>query len=180
MIIIIEGVDCSGKSTFASKLAEKTGFEVIKGSSFEISELGSDGMYNYMMELLDKKDIIIDRFLWSNLVYGLLYSYPMMLPEQYDALIDKLDRKAFVIYLHAPEGVIRYRMGERGDDMVRQDEISPILTEYKNVMYGYFRPKMMMSLDTSNSDFDIATAMMKDFISLDLTKIYINNNNNNA
>jgi len=173
MIIVLEGCDCVGKTTFAEMLADKTGFEVVKGSSFEISELGADGMFKHMIELLDRENIIIDRFFYSNLVYGKLFNYPMMSPEQYDLLVEKLDKTALVIYLHAQSGVITHRMLNRGDDMVGIRHIDSILEEYIKVFYGNFRPKQKLVLDTQYSDFNIATAMVKEFIEQDSTKSYI-------
>jgi thymidylate kinase len=173
MIIVLEGSDCVGKTTFANMLAEKTGFEVVKGSSFEISELGADGMFKHMMELLDQKDIIVDRFFYSNLVYGKLFNYPMMTPEQYDELVEKLDKNALLLYLHAPESTITYRMANRGDDMIKAENISDILNEYTNVLYGDFRPKMRLTLDTSVADFNMATAMIKEVIEQDAFKMFV-------
>jgi thymidylate kinase len=172
-IIILEGVDCAGKSTFAEMLSKKTGFEILKGSSFEIANLGADGMFKHMMELLDKKDIIIDRFVYSNLVYGKLFDYPMMTPEQYDELIDKLDRNAMLIYLHAPIGVIKYRMANRGDDMVKADNVEDIINGYTDVLYGDFRPKMKLVFDTSESNFNYATSMIEEIIEQDMFKTFI-------
>ena len=161
MAIILEGSDCTGKTTFAQKLSEKLGFEVVKGSSFEIAELGADGMFEHMMSLLDRDDIIIDRFFYSNLVYGRLFNYPMMNPEQYDQLVDKLEGNGLLIYLHAPEGIIRYRMKKRGDDMIKADDISNILASYKEELYGDFRPRLMMAFDTTDTDFEPETDLIK-------------------
>lgn len=174
MIIFAEGCDCVGKTTFAEMLAEKTGFEIVKGSSFEISELGADGMFEYMMGILDKKDIIVDRFFYSNLVYGELFGYPMMTEDQYDRLVEKLDKKGIVLYLHAPEGTIRYRMANRGDDMVKEERIKSILEKYQEVLFGDFRPKSMMVLDTSVIDFNSATSMVNEIIDQDMFKTFIN------
>jgi thymidylate kinase len=172
-VIIIEGCDCSGKTTFANMLAEKTGYEIVKGSSFEIAELGQDGMFEHMMNLLDRDNIIIDRFFYSNLVYGKLFNYPMMTPEQYDRLVDKLDSKALVLYLHSPEGVVKYRMENRGDDMVKVEHIKSILNEYIDVFYGDFRPKFKMVFDTSVFDTNVATAMVREIIEQDMFKTFI-------
>jgi thymidylate kinase len=173
VIVILEGSDCVGKTTFAELLSEKTGYEVVKGSSFEISELGADGMFEHMMSLLDRDNIIIDRFLYSNLVYGKLFDYPMMTPEQYDTLVEKMDTKALAIYLHAPVGVIKHRMANRGDDMIKAENIQDIVDEYIKVMYGDFRPKTKLVLDTSNSNFNFATAMVKEMIEQVMVKTYL-------
>jgi thymidylate kinase len=171
MIIIMEGCDCTGKTTFAEMLAEKTGFEVVKGSSFEIAELGQFGMYEHMWNLLDRDNIIIDRFLYSNLVYGSIYNYPMMQPIQYMSLVEKLNRRALVVYLQASPIVISERMAIRGDDMIKADDIHTILASYNNNINGLFMPKTMLSLDTTNSNFNVATAMVTEFI--DSAKTYI-------
>jgi len=159
---MLEGVDCSGKSTFAEKLAEKTGFEIVKGSSFEISKLGADGMYQFMSDLLKRKDIIIDRLYLSNIIYGEKYGYPMMTEEQYASLSDMTDLFSLVVYLHAPVGVIQYRMLKRGDDMIEIDDIEDILNRYNEALYGEFRPRTVLSIDTSLIDTDKATNMVKE------------------
>lgn len=173
MIIVLEGCDAVGKTTFANMLAEKTGYEIVKGSSFEISELGAFGMYEHMWELLDRDNIIIDRFLYSNLVYGSLYNYPMMQPVQYFSLVQKLNRTSLVVYLHAHQHIIAERMTNRGDDMIKVEDIGKILDRYNNNINGVFMPKTMLSLDTTNSDFNIATGMVKEMIDNDLFKTYI-------
>ena len=175
MNIILEGTDCSGKSTFAQMLSEKTDYEVIQGSSFKISNLGADGMFEYTMELLERKDVIIDRIFYSNLVYGKLFNYPMMTTKQYDKLVNKLNRNSLFIYLHAPISVLKSRMEKRGDDMIKVENIGDILNSYKEVLHGAFRPKMMFSLDTSLSDFNTTTSMIKEIIRLEETGIYIKN-----
>lgn len=164
MILILEGSDCTGKTTYAKMLSEKLGFEILKGSYFEISELGACGMYKHMMDLLDNDNIIIDRFMHSNLVYGELFKYPMMTDSQYDDLIDKLDEYAILVYLHAPKGTIEYRIENRGDDMIKSENANMILEKYKDVMYGDFRPKFMLSIDTSIFDIEQATDLIVNIV----------------
>lgn len=149
-IIVLEGCDCSGKSTFAQKLAEKLGYEIVKGSSFEISKLGQDGMFEHMSNLLDRENIIIDRFLYSNLVYGSLFDYPMMTPQQYDHLVEKLDEKAFLVYMYAHKDKLSYRMQSRGDDMVKVENIESILEKYRHEMFEDFRPSLSLNVDTTS------------------------------
>jgi len=160
--IILEGVDCSGKTTFAEKLAEKTGFEIVKGSSFKTSKLGAVRMYKFMSDLLKRKDIIIDRLYLSNLIYGAKYNYPMMTRWQYAILSDMTNSFSLVVYLHAPVSVIQYRMLKRGDDMIEIDDIEDILNRYNEALYGEFRPRTVLSIDTSLIDIDKATNMVKE------------------
>lgn len=175
MILILEGCDCVGKTTFAERLSERTGYEIVKGSSFEISELGADGMFEHMMALLDRKDIIIDRFFYSNIVYGYMYNYPVMSIDQYLELRDKMNKKALLVYLHAPTAVLKERMEKRGDDMIKVDEIALIKESYRDILQGLTTPKTMLSLDTNDSNFDIATSMVTEFVKLQETAMYIHN-----
>lgn len=162
MAIILEGCDCTGKTTFAKKLAEKTGFEIVKGSSFKISKLGADEMYQFMFDLLKRKDVIIDRLYLSNLVYGAKYNYPMMTEEQYANLSDMTNLFSLVVYLYAPVGVIQHRMLKRGDDMIGIEDIEDILNRYNEALYGEFRPRTVLLIDTSLVDIDKATNMVKE------------------
>lgn len=173
MNIVLEGCDCVGKTTFAQMLSQKTGYEIVKGSSFQIAELGQDGMFEHMMGLLDRDNIIIDRFFYSNLVYGKLYNYPMMNIMQYAKLTTKLNKKALVIYLQASPFVIKERMATRGDDMIKAQDIDKILDTYNEDINGLFMPKAMLSLDTTQSDFNIATAMVAEMVDGEMFKTYI-------
>lgn len=165
-ILILEGCDAVGKDTFAKILSKKTGYEIVRGSSFEISELGSDEMFRFSMELFDRKNIILNRSFYSNLVYGKLFNYPMMSSEQYDELVYKLDEKrAIVVYLHAPQGVIEYRLDSRGDDAIKSKDVESIINKYKDVMYGDFRPSFMLSIDSSATYFEYEANIIKKILS---------------
>ncbi|MDS7057154.1 deoxynucleoside kinase [Klebsiella pneumoniae] len=175
-IIILEGADCVGKTTFANELADKTGYAIVKGSSFEIAEKGADAMFAHMMSLLDLKDVIIDRFFYSNLVYGNLYDYPMMEYNQYLKLLDKMNQKALLVYLNAPTSVLRERMEKRGDDMIKADDLRPIKEGYRNVLHSIATPKMLLSLRTDDSNIKISTSMVAEFVKLQETAMHIHNN----
>lgn len=150
-IIIIEGCDCAGKSTLAQELHKITGYEIVKGSSFEISQLGPEGMYKHMMQLLDRNNIIIDRFYLSNLVYGELYGYPMMKEYQFGDLTAKAELKALNVYVTAPEQVLKNRMRNRGDDKVKENEIASILAKYEEGMRNHLTNQpLVLRVDTGH------------------------------
>lgn len=151
MVIILEGCDATGKSTLAEELSKVTGFGVFKGSSFEISELGADGMYEYMLELLSNDNIIIDRFMHSNIVYGNLFGYPTMSTEQYENILEKIDNtNSLVVYLHASEYDIKERLAIRGDDRIKEKDIVSIMDSYTETMLGGdLSPSLMLSINTS-------------------------------
>lgn len=151
-IIILEGCDASGKDTFGLRLADELGYEMVRGSSFEISELGADGMFEYMSELLDRDNIVINRFMHSNLVYGALFDYPMMSHEQYDKLTKKINEVALPIYLYSEPHVIKERLSSRGDDMVKASYVDSILRAYSHEWVGKYSTVRLLAIDTEYSD----------------------------
>lgn len=160
MIIILEGCDGVGKTTFAEKLSEETGFKVVKGSSFEIAELGTLKMFKYMNGILDIDNIIIDRFLYSNIVYGKLFNYPMMTDSQYRTLIKKMSKNSLLVYLHADRDEIAKRLSNRGDDMIKIGNIGDIIEGYNDALYNGYKPSSMLSIDTTNCGFSTMSSFI--------------------
>lgn len=85
MIVIVEGIDRVGKSTFCERLHEYSNWPVYKHDSelFKYSDMDDRNETDKMLQLLDvidqlddqfdpdaKRGIIFDRFHLSNLVYG--------------------------------------------------------------------------------------------------------------
>lgn len=175
MILILEGCDCSGKDTLAEALAEKTGFEIVRGSSFEIASKGTDYMFDYMMDLLDRKNIIINRFYLSNYVYGNIYNYPTMSYKQFVELSNKADKKALSIYLTALIIDIKSRMNNRGDEYIKIEEIESILNGYSEALINpLVAPKMFLTLNTSFiPNMSLTASMIKEMIEVDETRIFI-------
>lgn len=162
-IIILEGCDAVGKTTFAKTISEKLNFNIVKGSSFEISELGRDKMFEYMMSLMSKDNIVIDRFVHSNLVYGSLFNYPQLSIEQYQKLIKKINDKALLVYLYADSDAIKKRINSRGDDRINVSHIDKILSSYDNVfMNNKFKPRTLLSIDTTGFHLDIGMSFIVD------------------
>lgn len=173
-IIILEGCDAVGKSSIAEDLARITGFEIIKGSSFEISQLGEDGMFKYMMDLLDKKNIIIDRFFWSNYVYGKLYDYPTMSIGQFARLANKAEANALTVYITANKEVIKRRMQKRGDDMIKADEVDSILSKYEEAISNSATfQKMMLRFDNTIVSNKHIALVISEIAKLDETKMFM-------
>lgn len=136
MIYFLEGNECCFKSTVAEKLHKATGFEIIKGSSFELSQKPNDELYFYFDSILNLDDIIVDRFIYSNLVYAYLYEdYSILSDKQVKQLQNKMNKKKVcTIFLTASDEVIKGRLRIRGDDYVNEDMISSINNKYIEVI----------------------------------------------
>lgn len=134
-MIILEGTDCCYKSTVADKLSKELGYPVIKGSSFELAKSGSEKLFEHFNKLADEDNVIIDRYIYSNLVYAKKFkNYSILTEEQQRAIEEKIRDKAKVIYLHADPKVIKQRLLERGDEYINDRDIEPVLELYREVM----------------------------------------------
>ncbi|MCY8499398.1 deoxynucleoside kinase [Bacillus atrophaeus] len=134
-MIILEGTDCCYKSTVADKLSKEFGYPVIKGSSFELATSGNEKLFDHFNKLADDDNVIIDRYIYSNLVYARKFKdYSILTEEQQRAIEKKIRDKAEVIYLHADPKVIKQRLCERGDEYITERDIEPVLGLYREVM----------------------------------------------
>lgn len=134
-MIILEGTDCCYKSTVADKLSKELGYPVLKGSSFELAKSGNEKLFEHFNKLADEDNVIIDRYIYSNLVYAKKFKdYSILTEEQQRTIEKKIRDKAKVIYLYADAKVIKQRLRERGDEYINDRDIEPVLGLYREVM----------------------------------------------
>ena len=136
MNIIVVGCDCTGKSTLIELIQKSTGFEVLKGSSFELTGgKTEDELFNTMLDLAKKNNIIYDRFAHCNHVYAPLYNDYAQLKEHHIRQVElALPKDSFIIHLTAKKDVILERFNTRGEDYVDEARITPILEGYDNIL----------------------------------------------
>ncbi|KQU12081.1 hypothetical protein ASG46_05960 [Bacillus sp. Leaf49] len=151
MIIILEGCDCCYKSTVAKQLSKTLDCKTLRGSSFELAKGSQDSLYDYCFELTEHDNLIIDRYIYSNLVYATMFpGHAKLSDEQVSNIEDKLLSKAKLIYLYARPEVIKERILSRGDDQVNTKDVEPIVELYNEVI-----PKSKLhtySFDTEKYD----------------------------
>lgn len=135
MFIVIDGCDATYKTTLANKLAKKLNFPVIKGSTFELSKCDNKQLFDRFLKLAQLDNVVIDRFIYSNLVYASLYSdYAILNQSQFDEIEKLIKDKSLLIYLTSDAKTIKNRLRNRGDDYVNEDMIEKILDKYAEVM----------------------------------------------
>ncbi|KDE21708.1 hypothetical protein EF83_22200 [Bacillus subtilis] len=133
--IILEGPDCCFKSTVAAKLSKELKYPIIKGSSFELATSGNEKLFEHFNKLADEDNVIIDRFVYSNLVYAKKFKdYSILTEQQLRFIEDKIKVKAKVVYLHADPSIIKERLSVRGDEYIEGKDIDSILGLYREVM----------------------------------------------
>ncbi len=110
IIIILEGIDKSGKSTIANFLKEKFGFEIVK-----CSQPKGDAYKEYVSKLNKvNKNTVFDRFCYGELVYGPLYRGKSQIDNKKLANIETLAsaKNAIIIYCYDKPELIAKRFNK--------------------------------------------------------------------
>ncbi|MFP9052259.1 hypothetical protein ACLI10_17330, partial [Enterococcus faecalis] len=80
--------------------------------------------FEHFNKLADEDNVIIDRFVYSNLVYAKKFKdYSILTERQLRFIEDKIKAKAKVVYLHADPSVIKKRLRVRGDEYIEGKDI---------------------------------------------------------
>ena len=133
MRFIVVGPDGSGKTTFSKWFAEKYGLEYV-GCTYKESN-----KYIRTIELLSKDNIVYDRlYLPDHLVYSSLKNKTLS-PEELGAWVGLMnDLKYFgnviILYVDAPDEILKKRLDIRGDEYIEFDEIKEIRKIYRKVL----------------------------------------------
>lgn len=147
MMYIIEGSDCSGKTTLVNKLIDKLGYKYKKGSSFILAKAPNEELFNHFKSIAKMDNVIVDRFIYSNRTYADLYKdYSIITQKQKQQIEDMISRKAKVIYLFADDEILQERMRQRGDEYINENEIPRITKKFSEVMLN--ATILVMSYDT--------------------------------
>lgn len=164
MIIVIEGVDGTFKTTVANKINKILNIPIIKGSSFELSTCTNEELFNHFKEFALMDNVCFDRFCYSNQTYATIYSdYTILTDEQRYYIEDLIKDKALIYYLFADTKTIEERIQQRGDNYVDTsmvDKINKLFAE--NISKS---PLKVVWYDTTQWTSDeIAKEIVKDYI----------------
>lgn len=152
MLIIIEGPDCAGKSTLADRLQK----EIERTTKQEVLRLSSGPptghpLDEYVVPLLGYRPatdahIICDRLHWGEYVYPMVLGRSSALDDPIFTYIEMflLSRGAYVVSMNQPVDVLERRMRDRGDDLIRPEQLSAIsagfaVVERKSMLPTTFR-----------------------------------------
>ena len=133
MRFIVVGPDGSGKTTFSKWFAEEYGLEYVDCTYRESNK------YIRTIKLLNKDNIVYDRlYLPDHLVYSILKK-DKLTSEEIGAWVGLMnDLKDFgnviILYVDAPDEVLKERLDIRGDEYIDFDEIKKIRKIYRKVL----------------------------------------------
>ena len=124
MLITIEGIDGTGKSSAAKFLAEELGFKPISTPSNDYAPIRSAATSNkysayyyylsscyYVSEMARHEDIVCDRYIHSTIAYN--WPFPCEIPENVFGYYEGLRKPEISFLLCASDGVRRERMNDR-------------------------------------------------------------------
>lgn len=131
MIVIIEGLDCCGKTTICDEIANKYNFKYIKESYTNNCEEKECRMINMLTRLTENKNYIYDRTtLIDDFVYSFLNETRSSLLDYFEIII-KILSKCKIIHLELDEQIRKQRFNKRGDQYITDDDIKKIVKQYK-------------------------------------------------
>lgn len=135
MLYILEGNECCFKTTVADKLSKELQLPVVKGSSFELAECSNLELFKHFESIGLKDNLIIDRYIYSNLTYASLYDdFAIITKRQKEYIENLIMSNVKVIYLFAEDQVLKDRMKVRGDEYVDESMLSTINTKFNQVI----------------------------------------------
>lgn len=151
MIIIIEGIDKSGKTTLIKDLyaalpaAVRVKNTIKPDGSKEISIGKIIGVYNGIYNVAGKFEnpVILDRSHLTEIVYSAKRGYQALDYFDWRALERELD--AIVIYMSAPKNTIKQRFIADKEDYLTVPEIDMIMTGYTDQIAKTSLPVLRLS-----------------------------------
>lgn len=137
MIIIIEGPDGSGKTTLANQMSMQTGYPIMHRSKPETKE-EKEAMYKeYAALASSKRNIILDRCWYSEMVYGNVMRDESVIDfyEMYDLEQLVANGGGMVIYCTGQPHVLYKRAKQRGEDYITDyEDFKAICSLYDSLM----------------------------------------------
>lgn len=121
-MIILEGLDKTGKTTLANKLKE-IGYNVVK------CNVPENAFNEYMTKALEADDMtVFDRFHWGETAYGLIKRGKCSLTDKEFKTIEQLlfEKNAIVIYCQASKDFISKKFDEENETFTKKEEIDEL------------------------------------------------------
>ena len=152
MLIILEGVDGAGKTTFAKELLHEMHGEAT------IRHLGppeGDPLVECLQALRGyrprrQKHLIIDRLHLGELIYGPIYRGESKLDGNTGVIEQRINTLGgLLVHMDVPLDVIEERVGVRGDDYVKMKDLAQIHRRYLEVV-GAITDVPTITIDSRN------------------------------
>ena len=114
MLIILEGCDCSGKTTLAKKLQFITGAKIIHCTTDTPNDFW---FFSNIIQMSETHDIITDRFCYGQFVYQNPEERKLTSEELCSLELNLINRDAKLVYVRANPEDIEKRLEERNEEL---------------------------------------------------------------
>lgn len=130
MIIIVEGLDGVGKTTFCNKFVDEFDWEYVKGTMPRNFDEKIEVLKKLLEQVASEENYIYDRIpLIDDFVYHFLDGATSDLDEIFP-IIKLVLSKCLIIHLTVPENVRKQRFDSRGDEYVLNEQMPMIMDNY--------------------------------------------------
>lgn len=137
MIIIVEGIDGSGKTSLARQLAIQNGYNIIRKSQPKTEEERKGMLGEYIQLIKSSKNVIFDRCWYSEMAYGpvMRNASAISYPDMYALERQVAKVGGLIIYCTGPEAGLWLRCQKRGEDYVTsRDAFKTIYNNFNDIM----------------------------------------------
>jgi thymidylate kinase len=165
MLIIVEGMDKTGKSTLCNYLMKKlpeaylikNGVKPLDASLEERAKIKKayDSIFKAYNMAFSDQILIVDRFVISELVYSYKRGYDAKKDTdimEFVKFIEDMENNAAIVYCTAPAEVIEQKFIDDKEDYTKIEEIVPLMKKYDEALslfknttklyYDYTKMKM--------------------------------------
>lgn len=141
--IVVEGVDCSGKTTFCKKLVDELIDLKVNVEFHHHGPLRASVHEEYVEPLLATRFyptvVVADRWHLGEAIYGPLYRGKSEMSDEDLEMIEKLlvSLGAKKILLDPPAEEVLRRMKERGEEFLKVEDVNKVRREYRSLARKY-------------------------------------------
>lgn len=149
MIIILEGIDKTGKTTLANLISKRYGFEIVK-----CSQPKGDPYIEYMTKLhqAEGKNVVFDRFYLGELAYGPVFRGKTQLSSEQCRNIElkAMSQGCIVIYCYDIPSKISERFKSDGETFAKDEHIQRLMELYSRSMLETNLPVIYHQMKTDH------------------------------
>ncbi|MGG1659530.1 deoxynucleoside kinase [Brevibacillus sp. NRS-1366] len=119
-----------------------------------MSKSSNEELFNRFASMSTLQDMIIDRYIYSNLVYASLYEDYSIIstPQKLDLEDRLLKNQALIVYLYSDVEVLKDRLNKRGDEYVHEDRLESINDKYTHVLKKSHVPILYINTELMTSE----------------------------
>lgn len=151
MIVILEGLDGTGKTTIAKQIEKGFKFEYIHEGYTDDVKVKEDRLLLMLCRLMEETKYIYDRTtLIDDFVYSFLNKTESTLIN-YKPIILEILKKCKIIHLQLDEQLRKQRFDARGDQYITNDQINEIANQYK-LFYEDLPNVQYVEIDNNNEE----------------------------